>query len=53
MLCVHRCTGERVNGNLEGFGTAVFKDGHEYEVGGGGEGSYMSDFCAWPYVICL
>jgi len=29
---VSSATGERVGGNLEGHGTAEFKDGHSYQV---------------------
>lgn len=32
LFFVSSATGERVGGNLEGHGTAEFKDGHSYQV---------------------
>ena len=31
-VCVFSSTGERVEGNLEGYGTVEFNDGHTYKV---------------------
>ena len=32
LLCVFSSAGERVEGNLEGYGIVEFNDGHTYEV---------------------